>query len=481
MSERDNEQTERTEQPKSPAEGARDGPDSSVRQDRPDLGTPRDTGTLRDTGTPRDRLPEASPSFRTLEYRNEDRLAEKPPRTLELRKEDMASDAVAYVKYTENKGSENAAPGGMSGPNATSSPGRTEAAPVQTEDPRVTKPGDPAAQKPPEQKPPEQKPPEQKQPEQKQPEKPEKKGADGRTDTDVRKELEKRTGKSYADLVVGLGRGPIDPSKVSPRDVERELVNNGTLRPITMDTKEPVVIDNVPTPHPYQPDRFVTEGRVGPESKIDAVKAAGEQAVRDAVVKGIAGGLAGARPGSASDGIVKPAPEQRRYEPRPPTTYEPRSGAYHPEPPKWGGKGPQGPENNSQLTVPRVVTGEIKTANSIEEGRNKTLTEWAAQHPDKSCVAVVSYDGHGNLGMEIYLAGGNQDLVWRNDNIGHIDPSKLPKEAYQSSAFGTKIEPAVAQYVGEYLGQHFQAKSGNATGPDLVPGQAQMRFNLMTK
>ncbi|QEV21088.1 hypothetical protein [Streptomyces alboniger] len=478
MSERDNEQTERTEQPKSPAEGARDGPDSSVRQDRPDLGTPRDAGTH---GTPRDagthgtapggsretdanrpRLPEASPSYRTMEYRNEDRLAEKPPHTLELRKEDMTPDAVSYVKYTGT--TENTASGGMSGPNATSSPGRTEAAPVQTEDPRVAKPGEPAAQK-----------------QAEKPEKPEKKGADGRTDTDVRKELEKKTGKSYNELVVGLGRGPIDPAKISPRDLERELVNNGTLRPILMDTKEPVVIDNVLTPDSYREQWFYNDGRVGPESKIDAAKAAGQQAVRDAVVQGIASGIAGMRPGSASDGIVKPAPEQRRYEPRPPTTYEPRQGAYHPEPPKWGGKGPQGPENNSQLTVPRVVTGEVKTANSIEEGRNKTLTEWAAQHPEKSCVAVVTYDAHGNLGMEVYLAGGNQDLVWRNDNIGHIDPSKLPKEAYQSSAFGTKIEPAVTQYVGEYLGQHFQTKSGSATGPDLVPGQSKMKFNLMTK
>ncbi|MBW5425355.1 hypothetical protein GKQ77_27985 [Streptomyces sp. BG9H] len=475
MSERYNEQsgqTEQTEKAGAATEKGREGPDSSVRQDRPELN--RSGGDSR---------PDTASSYRTLELRPEDRLSETPPRTLELRREDMTPDAVRLTNYAEKtqntqstektqstQSTENVASGGgMSGPNATSSPGRSEAPPVQTDDPRV---------KPPEQKPPEQKPPEQKPPEQKPPEK---KGADGRTDTDVRKELEKRTGKSYDELVVGLGKGPIDPAKVSPRDLERELVNNGTLRPITMDTKEPDVIDNVPTPHSYRPGWYFNDGRVGPESKIDADKAAGQQAVRDAVVQGIAQGIAGTRPGAASEGLVKPAPEQRRYEPRPPTTYEPRQGAYQPEPPKWGGKGPQGPENNSQLTVPRVVTGEIKTANSIEEARNKTLTEWAAQHPDKSCVAVVTYDAHGNLGMEVYLAGGNQDLVWRNDNIGHIDPSQLPKEAYQSSAFGTKIEAAVTKYVGEYLGQHFQAKSGSATGPDLVPGQSQMKFNLMTK
>ncbi|AZM56462.1 hypothetical protein DMA15_31000 [Streptomyces sp. WAC 01529] len=474
MSERYNEQsgqTEQTEKARASTEQGREGPDSSVRQDRPDL-----------NGKGGDSRPENAASYRTMELRPEDRLSEMPPRTLELRPEDMTRDAMRLTNYAENtqnaqsmqgtqstQSTENTASGGMSGPNATSSPGRSEAPPVQTDDPRV---------KPPEQKPPEQKPPEQKPPEQKPPEK---KGPDGRTDTDVRKELEKRTGKSYGELVVGLGKGPIDPAKISPRDVERELVNNGTLRPTTMDTKEPVVIDNVLTPHPYQPDRFVTEGRVGPESKIDADKAAGQQAVRDAATKGIAQAVAGTKPGAASEGLVKPAPEQRRYEPRPPTTYEPRQGAHHPEPPKWGGLGPQGPEKNSQLTAPRVVTGEIKTQNSADAAKDVALTKWAAQHPDTACVAVVTYDAHGNLSMDVYLAGGNQDLVWHNDNIGHVDPSQLPKEAYQSSAFGTKIEPAVTKYVGEYLGQHFQAKSGNATGPDFVPGRPVMKFNLMTK
>ncbi|GGU16925.1 hypothetical protein [Streptomyces lateritius] len=310
-----------------------------------------------------------------------------------------------------------------------------------------------------------------------QPPPPKPEGPDSRTDSDVREELEKRTGKSFNDLVLGLGRGPIDPSKVSPREVEREL----GLRPIQMETKEPVVIDGVPTPHRSQPDRFITVGRVGPKSEIDAKKAAGQQAVRDASFQGLASGVAGTKPGSASEGLVKPAPEKRQYQPRRPSTYEPREGGYHPEPPKWAGEGPQSPENNSQLTVPRVVAGEIKSANSAEKAKNKALTDWAAQHPDQSCVAVVTYDADGNISMDIYLAGGNQDLVWHNGNIGHIDPSKLPKDPYGKSAFGNKIEAAVRQYVGEYLGQRFQPKAPSVKGSDLIPGASMVKINLITK
>ncbi|MER5384441.1 DUF4157 domain-containing protein [Streptomyces sp. NPDC002688] len=153
---------------------------------------------------------------------------------------------------------------------------------------------------------------------------------DTRTDAEVRSELENRTGKSFAQLVLGLGRGPIDPSKVSPRELERELEANGTLRHRKMETKEPVVLDEVIVKHPYQENRFVTEGRVGRQSQIDAEKAAGQQAVRETFVSNMTGALGGTRKGSASEGLVQPPPEARRYEPRPPTTYDTRTGARAP-------------------------------------------------------------------------------------------------------------------------------------------------------
>ncbi|MEU5188862.1 DUF4157 domain-containing protein [Streptomyces klenkii] len=144
---------------------------------------------------------------------------------------------------------------------------------------------------------------------------------DGRTDAQIRSELEKRTGKTFAQLVLALGRGPLDPSRISPRDLEKELERNGTLSHVEMDTKEPVVIDNVLVPHPYQENRFVSEGKIGPASKIDADKAAGEQTVRDTFVSGMATGLAGMKPGSASEGLVKPAPIARGARGAPQTRY----------------------------------------------------------------------------------------------------------------------------------------------------------------
>ncbi|MFD3758108.1 DUF4157 domain-containing protein [Streptomyces sp. NPDC058622] len=131
---------------------------------------------------------------------------------------------------------------------------------------------------------------------------------DSRTDAEVRSELEKRTGKSFAELVLGLGRGPIDPNSVSPRALERVLEANGTLRRVTVDTKEPVVIDEVLEKHEYQENRFVTRARIGPQSQVDAEKEAGQQAVRDTFVSNMHGALGATKTGAASAGLVQPAP-----------------------------------------------------------------------------------------------------------------------------------------------------------------------------
>lgn len=105
----------------------------------------------------------------------------------------------------------------------------------------------------------------------------------------------------------GLAEEPVDPTKISPRELEAVLERNGAIRHIEQDTKEPTVIDNVLVKHPYQENRFITEGRVGPASKVKKDKEVGQQAVNDAFTSGIAQGVAGMKPGSASEGIVKPA------------------------------------------------------------------------------------------------------------------------------------------------------------------------------
>jgi hypothetical protein len=129
--------------------------------------------------------------------------------------------------------------------------------------------------------------------------------------------------------------------------------------------------------------------------------------------------------------------------------------------------------------VPRIAAGEVKSENSKKAATTKTLTDWAASVPDRSFVGVATYDADGNISLDIFLAGGNQDLVWHNDNIGHIDSKALPRTPYGQDAFGNAIEPHVVRYVGEYLGQSFAVKSASATGQDFPKRTPQARFNLL--
>lgn len=161
-------------------------------------------------------------------------------------------------------------------------------------------------------------------------------------------------------------------------------------------------------------------------------------------------------------------------------TYERRTGAYQEPAPRMGGLGPQPLANNSQENLPRRIEGgEVKTLASADDARRIALSDWAANAKDTQYVAAATYDAHGNITLEIFLAGGNQDLVWHNDNIGHVDAADLPRAAYQSGKFGTDIEPHVVRYVGQYLGQYFDVKHGNTTGSDFVPASQKLRFNLL--
>jgi hypothetical protein len=146
-----------------------------------------------------------------------------------------------------------------------------------------------------------------------------------------------------------------------------------------------------------------------------------------------------------------------------------------------GGLGPQPQPNNRQYTAPQVSAGEIKSEQSRVAAQRVALSKWAAGLPDKSFVARVGYDEHGNISLDIFLAGGNQDLVWHNENIGHIDEANLPKSNYGTDVFGNDIEPFVTQYVGQYLGQFFTVKAPQEGGSDLQPRTPQMRFNLLKK
>ncbi|MGW2160390.1 hypothetical protein [Nonomuraea sp. NPDC001699] len=332
MSERDLEQTQHsTDKP--------EGTESAASSERPSLNSrestteqPKPEGREQSASGPDDRDRPDLPDTPSHASGNAGGLASPENRTLpgKLNEPAQWDDAVQRGPVSENAvqlcgEQQPTGAGGMSGPEATSSKGTSPADATQTADPRVSQSKDAGTPG--------------KGPETGNPGKtgekagkPETPGPDGRTESQIRADLEQRSGKSYSQLVMELGRGPLDPAKISPRQVEQELESKKALP--TRDTKEPTVIGNVLVPHEYQAGRYVTEGRVGPESKVEAASKAGQEAVRKDFVSGVAGGMAGGRPGSASEGLVKPAPEvSRGYEPRPAQTYEPRQGAYKPEAP----------------------------------------------------------------------------------------------------------------------------------------------------
>jgi hypothetical protein len=124
-------------------------------------------------------------------------------------------------------------------------------------------------------------------------------GADGRTDSQIIAELERRTRKSYAELVLGLGRGP--SSDPGPRKVEAYLYATGALKRPLFAPAKGEVIDNVSIRDPYNPDRFITMGVVGRADRVAAMKAAGEQELEFAMLSGLAMG-GSLRPGAVSEG-----------------------------------------------------------------------------------------------------------------------------------------------------------------------------------
>lgn len=139
-------------------------------------------------------------------------------------------------------------------------------------------------------------------------------GQDDRTDAEVVRELEQRTRKSYDDLVLGLGQGPI---QISPREVERRLYGDGTLRPRLPDNSRQTVLDEVLERHEHMGDRFVSRGVVGSPESVARRKEAG-QAEHNAQLQQNLGtlgqGLSGARvPPKSTPPGPKPA------KPGPPT------------------------------------------------------------------------------------------------------------------------------------------------------------------
>ncbi|WP_159395715.1 hypothetical protein [Streptomyces sp. 3211] len=221
-------------------------------------------------------------------------------------------------------------------------------------------------------------------------------GPDGRTDSEIRAELEARGHASYGQLVMDMGRGPLDPNTVPPRFTEWALEHTGRLHPQPVDPKEPDVFDEVFREHPTQENRYIRIGVTGPESKIAAEKADGDERVRQAYLQGIALGLLGARRGAASDGLVKPAPEGRFPEKPPPgfSLNEMREinsrlryfpDAFEPAPKQPGADFVDGAKRRQEIEH-TVSGGQVRVRQTIKGGewiQGKRLMEESKSSPEK--------------------------------------------------------------------------------------------------
>ncbi|MEU1710127.1 hypothetical protein ABZ478_32980 [Streptomyces sp. NPDC005706] len=231
--------------------------------------------------------------------------------------------------------------------------------------------------------------------------KPEVPGPDGRTNSEIRTELERRGHAPFEQLVTQMGRGPLDSSKVPPRFVEWALEHNGRFIPALIEKKEQTVTDEVFREHPAQENRYFRMAVTGPESKVAAEKAAAEERIRQAYTQGILQGL-GARRGAASEGLVGPAPELFEKNPPPgfsrnemreihtklryfPDAFEPAT--------KQPGVDFVDGKTRAQTTEQTVSGGQVRVRQTIKGGewiQGKRLLEDSKSKPEKLVRESVS-------------------------------------------------------------------------------------------
>ncbi|WP_238072332.1 hypothetical protein [Rhodococcus zopfii] len=137
---------------------------------------------------------------------------------------------------------------------------------------------------------------------------------EGRTPDQIKKDIESKTGVSIGDLSKILDIYPGEGSANWIGDIEAKLEELGVLPPaagsppkVDGEDYSGPVLDEVLVPHPYMPGRFISEAQYGPADKIQAAKEAGQEAVREQVLRGLAGGLAGIRTGQDAFGTANRA------------------------------------------------------------------------------------------------------------------------------------------------------------------------------
>jgi hypothetical protein len=275
---------------------------------------------------------------------------------------------------------------------------------------------------------------------------------DKRTDEQIGKELEQRTGKSVGELILSLGKGPV---QINMRDLEKALEANGTIKHRTEDNTPPKVIDNVIVQHPYQPGRLITEGKVGTEADVDRAKQQG----REEAIQGIWGGIKSAvgglaAKGSASDGLVKPNPEAQ------PRTYEPKTGAHKPDAPTMREMAPMRPgEANeargfqNEKEVARVTGGTLARGPEISEKGALKDAQVRYMTPEGHG-GIAKVDVYGPKGEYIAVGGPakGEDL---SKTIGQLHDLKRAADmnGVGAQAYFTKdTPPQVLEAAGKVLG-----------------------------
>ena len=190
--------------------------------------------------------------------------------------------------------------------------------------------------------------------------------ADKRSDQEITKTIEARTGKAFGVLMTELGHGPLT---LSPYDLEETLYANGTLKRPILDNKPQVVMDEVLEQDQYNADRIRGVARIGTEANIAAKKEGGQKMALDRIQSNLMAAAGGIQKGSASAGLVKPV-QPADNDPK----ASPRVGAKQPQvSPVVGGVGKQSTPATAN-TAPASVKSDTGTPAAATSATNSGTT-----------------------------------------------------------------------------------------------------------
>jgi hypothetical protein len=192
-------------------------------------------------------------------------------------------------------------------------------------------------------------------------------------------------------------------AEISPESLQKMI---DLVRPFAPKS-DPAVMDSVLQRDPYNADRYVEVGRVGPASTVRSEKAAGQQAAIESIKAGLLTALAGLRPGATSAGLVPPRGGAANG---PPRTYDARIGDDHPAPSPYGGLVPPKPgEQNTN----RGFQNELQVANLTggRLARDPSQISNSGAVKDASVSFTRSNGQNGSVAVDVFGPNGELILV----------------------------------------------------------------------